>query len=779
MLDTKYEQADQAWAAPHNAKSINAFRAHSWRLAAAVVVLVLLACNYKLLVGDVAPQWDAADFFGPSFSLISDNIRAGHFLLWNPWTSGGSPDFADPELGTASPATLLAGVVFNNPRTGFVAYWMLIWIAGGIGMLLLVRHLQCPAWGAVISALGFVASGFLIGHAEHTSSLYSVAFVPWICWRFDDAILTGRYWSFIQAGVLYGLSAVGGYPQFTILTPGFLFFWMLGRLFFTDPDSTSPAARLQSVTRIRIKSVVGLVLVGVVGALIMCPSYLALVTETRGYSDRIGQRSRIESTGSNILPTGAITTLASPYLALLAYPGLEKVPWTPSDISMSSVYAGAVVMTLALLALGSAVRWRWWLAGVAILFLCTALGNQTPLRGWIYDLVLPTRYFRNASMFSSYTIFLLCILAALATRDIQRMRLKNARRFAAISAVVTLLAIVSFTIVVRYVPRRPFAFHLAVCQLAVTWIGITIIAVWMAYGSISARRCAQLLVVLAIVDASLTIIVSKPILYTEATREWWRQVSDRHKSGIDLTSQGLYRQLHVPPSLEDIVYPNNRNVPLKIPVLESYTAFLNRFERTLEESDGRTDFVLGRNRLWFAREAVPAAPTDELFAAFMAAMAHSHTPVIVLHTPGQMNAGLRNKTAGSTESSATETEVLRLGSVAPASAAIIDLIAYRPRLLRFEFQSPTQGWLMVTDRWAPGWKAKVNGKTVPVYGADFLFRAVPVSPGINDVEFRYQPRTWLPSLIVSAGTMLLFGVISLFRIATSRGQHSARAAPLG
>ena len=778
MLNANYKRAEQAWAAQHSSKFTATSETHLWRLTAAVVVLLLLACNYRLLIGEVGPQWDAVDFFGPSFSLVSDNIRAGQLLLWNPWTSGGTPDFADPELGTTSPITLTIAAVFNDPHIGFVAYWMLIWIGAGLGMLLLARHLQCPPWGGIISALGFVASGFFIGHAEHTSSLYSVAFLPWICWRFDDALLTGRYWSAIQAGMFYGLSAVGGYPQFTILTPGFLFLWLVGRLCFNDVGIIGPAPTLQSTTRKRIKPFVSLALVGIVGALIMCPSYLGLLTETRGYSDRIGPRSRIESTSSNILPAGAITTLASPYLSLLMYPGIGKRLWPISDISMSSVYTGAVVLTLALLALGSKRRWRWWLAGVALLFLCTALGNQTPLRGWIYDLVPPTRYFRNASMFSSYTIFLLCILAALATRDIEQMGFKDARRFAAISAIVALLAILSFTIVLHSVPQRPFDFDLAVWQLLVTWLGITGIAVWLAYRSMSVRRCAQVLVFLSIVDASLTIVVSEPILHTEGPLNWWREMSLGHKPGLDLTSQGLYRQLHVPAGLESVVYPNNRNVPLKVPVLDSYTSFLNRFEHGLEGSDGATDFALGNNRFWFTTEAAPAAPTDESFAAFLADMRHARTPVVLLHTPDQMNAGVRNREPGLTVSAITDKEALPLDSLVRASAAAIDLITYRPRLLRFRFQSPTQGWLMVTDRWAPGWKAQVNRKTVPVYGADFLFRAVPVTPGTNDVEFRYEPRTWLPSLIVSLGTILVFVIVSLLRITTSRRQRPTEGVPL-
>ena len=101
-------------------------------------------------------------------------------------------------------------------------------------MLWLTRYIGSPAWGGLIVALGYVTSGFYTANAEHTSSICSIAFLPWILWRFDKAIQTDSYWPGVQAGVLYGLSALGGYPEFTILTPGFLMLWGIGRALFGE-----------------------------------------------------------------------------------------------------------------------------------------------------------------------------------------------------------------------------------------------------------------------------------------------------------------------------------------------------------------------------------------------------------------------------------------------------------------------------------------------------------------------------------------------------------------
>jgi hypothetical protein len=200
----------------------------AWFLAACVLAAVVVIGNSDLVRGKAGPLWDADAYYAPMFSLVADYTKAGELFLWDPWINAGAPDFADPQVGAASPVLLAFGLLTKNPLHGFVAYWITFWIFGGIGMLLLCRHFKCPPWGALIVALGFVASGFYTGHGEHTTLLYSFSFVPWILWKFDVGLSQRSYWSMVQAGVLWGLSALGGYPALVIIDPIFLTLWGLG-----------------------------------------------------------------------------------------------------------------------------------------------------------------------------------------------------------------------------------------------------------------------------------------------------------------------------------------------------------------------------------------------------------------------------------------------------------------------------------------------------------------------------------------------------------------------
>jgi hypothetical protein len=95
------------------------------------------------------------------------------------------------------------------------------------------------------------------------------------------------------------------------------------------------------------------------------------------------------------------------------------------------------------------------------------------------------------------------------------------------------------------------------------------------------------------------------------------------------------------------------------------------------------------------------------------------------------------------------------------------------------FEAPRDGWLLVTDRWASGWVARVNDRPVLVEGGDFLFRALPVRAGSNRIALTCEPpgHPWLPVLIwmfIAAVLAASWWPLSLWGSRTnSRGARSA------
>jgi hypothetical protein len=257
----------------------------------------------------------------------------------------------------------------------------------------------------------------------------------------------------------------------------------------------------------------------------------------------------------------------------------------------------------------------------------------------------------------------------------------------------------------------------------------------------------------------------------------WQEMDRKHVASLDLKSEGYARLLNSPAVESAAQFPNNRSVPLRVPVLNSYAPLSNRFVWSLSTGIVPPEFALGNNRFWFSEHAVELPPSDDVYAKFADNIRRRHSPILILHNPDQMNGLSFHRDAPSSDARAATATAVSFDQIEPASLAAVDLISYLPVWLQFRYQAPTSGWLMIMDRWAPGWKAEVNGESQQILGADFAFRAVKVEAGMNIVTLSYKPRTWIPSITISWGTLLLFLIGEAVRMARNRKLKHASLTP--
>ena len=164
----------------------------------------------------------------PFYILVADFIRSGELLLWDSVDERRVAGRLGSDRGIL-PADGGPGLVDRPKRGGLSAhYWLTIWALGGLGVLPLARHLGAPSWAGCLAAIGWMFSGIYIGQAQLTCFIYSMVFLPWIIWRFDAAVACRSWSAAVQAGALWGLSALSGYPGLTILTSGYVLLWGAG-----------------------------------------------------------------------------------------------------------------------------------------------------------------------------------------------------------------------------------------------------------------------------------------------------------------------------------------------------------------------------------------------------------------------------------------------------------------------------------------------------------------------------------------------------------------------
>jgi hypothetical protein len=91
------------------------------------------------------------------------------------------------------------------------------------------------------------------------------------------------------------------------------------------------------------------------------------------------------------------------------------------------------------------------------------------------------------------------------------------------------------------------------------------------------------------------------------------------------------------------------------------------------------------------------------------------------------------------------------------------ILEYLPNRVVVETTSDSPAFLVLNDVWYPGWMCKIDGMPASLHRANFLFRAVALSPGKHQVDFIFAPRTYLWGKTVSLGTLFAIALATLAR----------------
>jgi hypothetical protein len=81
----------------------------------------------------------------------------------------------------------------------------------------------------------------------------------------------------------------------------------------------------------------------------------------------------------------------------------------------------------------------------------------------------------------------------------------------------------------------------------------------------------------------------------------------------------------------------------------------------------------------------------------------------------------------------------------------VEFISKSNSRLHLQVKAAENVMLVLSDTYCPGWKASVDGSPQEIYQANYAFRAIPLSAGIHQVRFVYDPM----SFKLGAGVSLL------------------------
>ena len=88
--------------------------------------------------------------------------------------------------------------------------------------------------------------------------------------------------------------------------------------------------------------------------------------------------------------------------------------------------------------------------------------------------------------------------------------------------------------------------------------------------------------------------------------------------------------------------------------------------------------------------------------------------------------------------------------------------AFNSNALEVQVDAPAAGYLILSEVWAPGWHASVDGAPAPVEPAAQLFRAVPVPAGQSTVRLWYWPESLQWGLVAAVVGLLIVLVLMVW-----------------
>jgi hypothetical protein len=192
--------------------------------------LILFQPPFHPPVGQTRPanpyMFDAAWVFHPDMLFAREELRKFELPVWNPYQGAGQPLLASQQTAPLYPLNWIAFL--------FPFWHALAWIAllkvivAGTGTFLFGRRLRLQAPAALLAAVSFAFSTYLIDWFAHPHSNVYVL-LPWLMLAAHRVAVHGAWRDALLLAAGTGLSLLGGQPEssFLIFLPAAM--WCLAR----------------------------------------------------------------------------------------------------------------------------------------------------------------------------------------------------------------------------------------------------------------------------------------------------------------------------------------------------------------------------------------------------------------------------------------------------------------------------------------------------------------------------------------------------------------------
>jgi hypothetical protein len=663
--------------------------------------LFLFLLARPLRHGSVYTVGDMGDFHLPLRQFYADCLAQGDNFHWIPWLFCGYYAHGEGQVGMYHPLHLLLyGLLPLN--WAFNLEYILNFFFLPCGTYFWLRGWLPRRDGALLGALLFTFSTFILGHSFHVNAAAIIAHLPWLLLATDRLIDDSRPWRRAAAGLGLGLLIMSewllGYPQYVLMNTLVQGIYVLWRL---------PGWR--RVSEVAIANSLGLL----AGCVQFVPTWETLRLSERSAPD-------LNFAGTYSLHPFNLVQLCFPHSVLV-----DSIGW--AGLHNGLFVAAGLLSLWPLRRWGKSGKLAWFalpLAGVGIFLAFGRFNLLFPLYGMLPGVSI----FRCPSRFIFIVDFAAAIGAAVLWCKLAQMPRearppwKNLAWFLLLPILAwpALSALRPVLVSVRQSTVWTEGFPL-LCQ--VDQGGIARGVLWTA--------ALALLLVLglrawwpALAGLLVFVVADQFTLVRWATKEPVAPLAELCASAVPLVSGNTCR-LDVPLNCN----PNLLSLH-RVRLTNGYVGLTPR--RCLDYNTPAACQVAGvawkyQDGLWQGIEGLPRARL----------VSRAQVCDLPNQLIGQINVA----------TTALVSSPLELDGGPPGTAT---LLSDRPGRVSIAVEAPSRQLLVLGESFHPGWRVKVDGercRPVAVYG-DFL--GCEVGPGRRQVEFCFEPSSFRKGARLSA-----------------------------
>lgn len=719
---------------------------------------------FPFLMGKTLFIGDKTYSFHPWLTYAAQEIQAGRFPLWNPYSACGEPIIGNPQLMLFNPTAIL--------------YWVFpfsladpLFLALSQTLLFLFTTLLARKWigrsasphraahaPAVLAALAFAWGGFAVGYWEFPSAIATLPYLPLLF-----LLGLGESWAALTAATAMALAT--GYIQFTYYA---VFLALAGTLDATISRS-HPTLRSRTTPFAWMAGAVGL------GALIALAQILPSWESAR-HSLRAGMEGA--DTRAHLMTPIFLIKLWIPWLTNTVALAFQSVPFGPEFWPiqrnwLTTIFLGTPVVLLSFVGiLRGGFRKGFVLSSVGAVSAVLAFGIE-PFFGMARAVVPGFRYLTHFS--NAMGMGLLCL--ALASTEAAHPR--RGRNF--ILSIATLFVLATGLALAFVPPIRNMVLHVFLGTASLTpaqdrWVmeagGITatvtlcFAGVWLFFRH---KRWAVLwcftLIELWTLGRTLQpwaprAFFHRPLALAKTMAESPHRFSISPATMKGAKIMGGKNLVDGYTSLREAFYPNVP-LPFRIHHTWSYEVFgfkeFSEFRRRLPDLPDESpplDF-LGASLLMSTKplppHAVPLARAEN---------------ALLYSRPNAMERVTVVPKAFAVPSQKARLDFL-FGPWDPKKEVVVEeavstdtgtpvLEAWQDRPGRVEAHGHGAGWLVSSGIFFPGWEAYVNGQKAPILRANHAFQTVATPETPWRVHLLYRPKLFRAGLWVSLLATLCF-----------------------